>query len=88
VNGASLLGRYGDRARRTAIALLERGRVHYVCSDYHARGEPRITEYTAGLAETVGAEAAARLMRTNPARLLRGEPPLDGPEPAGSAQGA
>jgi len=87
VNGASLLGRYGERARRTATALLQRGLVHYVCSDYHARGAPRITEYAAILAETVGEEEAARLLRTNTARLLRGEPPLDGPR-AGSGEGS
>ncbi|MGD8278090.1 MAG: hypothetical protein PVH00_08695 [Gemmatimonadota bacterium] len=78
VNGASLLGRYGDRAREVAVLLLEHGRVHYVCSDYHAHGSPRVTEYAEALAGAVGAAAADRLMRTNPARLLRGELPLAG----------
>ncbi len=89
VNGASLLGRYGERARRTATALLELGRAHYVCSDYHAKGLPRVREYVAELERVAGREAATRLVRTNPARLLRGEAPLDGSESGGgSAEGA
>jgi protein-tyrosine phosphatase len=89
LNGGSLLGRFGERAKRTAVTLLELGRAHYVCSDYHARGSPRVREYTAELARIAGAGAALRLTRTNPGRLLRGEAPLDGEgrEP-GSAEGA
>jgi len=88
VNGASLLGRYGERARRTATALLTRGRAHYVCSDYHAKGSPRIREYVAELERIVGPAAAARLVRKNPARLLRGEAPLEGEAEPDSAEGA
>jgi len=89
VNGASLLGRYGDRVRETVVMLLEHGRAHFVCSDYHAHGMPRVTEYAEVLAGVVGEAAAERLMRTNPARLLRGEPPLAGTGAAGgSGEGA
>jgi protein-tyrosine phosphatase len=42
VNAGSLLGDYGPHARRTAWALLRAGLVHYVCSDYHARGTFRL----------------------------------------------
>lgn len=43
VNAGSLLGEYGPAARRAARALLERGWVDYVSSDYHARGLPGLS---------------------------------------------
>jgi len=88
INGGSVLRRYGERAKRTAVRLLELGRAHYVCSDYHAKGSPRIREYVAELERIAGPEAAARLVRTNPGRLLRGEAPLAGEAEPGSAEGA
>jgi len=76
VNGGSVLGRYGEAARRLAARLLARGWVDYLASDYHARGAPRIAEYRAALVDHGGREQADLLMRTNPQRLLRGEMPL------------
>lgn len=76
VNGGSLLGRYGPAARRIAFQLLEQGWVDFLCSDYHARGEPLIREYENALLEGDAAEQAITLMRTNPARMLADEPPL------------
>jgi protein-tyrosine phosphatase len=76
VNGGSLLGRHGERARTVAIALLGRGWADYLSSDYHARGQPRIGGYRAWLSSRGGNEQADLLTRTNPARLLRGESPL------------
>lgn len=87
LNGASLLGRYGDSAERIAHQLLARGHVDYVCSDYHARGRPRVAEYRRVLEESVGAEGMALLTETNPRRLLQDQPPLPIP-PGGGPPGS
>ncbi len=76
VNAGSLLGQHGDRARAVAHALLQLGWVDYLASDHHARGEPS-TARAIQLLVARGAEAQARrLTEENPARILRGEPPL------------
>lgn len=76
VNGPSLLGRYGETARRDALEMLARGYVDYVSSDYHARGRLRIDEYWAALVALGGEAHASQLMVTNPSRLLSDERPL------------
>jgi protein-tyrosine phosphatase len=76
LNGGSLLGRYGNHARKMAFLLLEHGVADYLCSDYHARGAPLINEYGQLLQEQGAAEQAHTLMRTNPARLLDGQGPV------------
>ena len=76
LNGGSLLGRYGAAARDLAFQILEQGWADFLCSDYHARGEPLIRDYERMLVESGGEEQAATLMRTNPARMLNGEKPL------------
>lgn len=79
MNGPSLIGRYGPEARAAASLLLERGWVDYLSSDYHARGETGIAEYRDVLSR-LGAEAQAEvLMRTNPVRMLNGDPPFPVP---------
>ena len=75
LNAPSLEGRYGERARALAWDLLQRGWVHCLSSDYHARGEPRLAQARAAL-EASGEEQAKLLFETNPARLLRGQQPL------------
>jgi protein-tyrosine phosphatase len=79
VNGGSVLGRYGDGARRTAWRLLRRGWADFVCSDYHARGSCHVADCRRALESAGGAAQAALLMEENPARLLRGEAPLPVP---------
>lgn len=79
VNGASLLGKYGQRAKELAIALLERGWVDYLGSDYHARGRPNIQAYREEIGRLGGAEQVQLLTESNPARVLAGEPPLPVP---------
>jgi protein-tyrosine phosphatase len=76
VNGGSLLGRYGSRARAFAFELLQRGLADFVCSDFHTRGEPLISRYHELLVQAGAEEQAQMLMVTNPGRLLRGEAPL------------
>lgn len=85
VNGASLIGKYGDEARRTAWRLLRRGWADYVCSDYHARGRLHAATARAEIERAAGAEAASLLTEGNAARMLAGESPL--PPPAFGAQG-
>ncbi|HUF52038.1 MAG TPA: CpsB/CapC family capsule biosynthesis tyrosine phosphatase [Longimicrobiales bacterium] len=79
VNAGSLTGRYGEQPRAHAFALLERGLVDYLCSDYHARGRPAITSARNLLIELNGAEQAALLMSVNPRRMLNGEAPIPVP---------
>lgn len=79
VNAGSVLGRYGDGARRVALALLERGWVDYIASDYHARGRAHLRACRAYLEQLGGAEHARLLMEANPARVLEGEPPIPVP---------
>lgn len=79
VNCGSVLGRYGDEARRVAWELLRLGWVDYLGSDYHARGTLHVRGCREAIERAGGAEQAALLMEENPARLLRGEPPLPVP---------
>lgn len=79
VNGASLLGRYGKRAREHALVLLRHGWADYLASDYHSRGDPQVRLYEEALLESGGDEQATLLMRGNPNRLLQGRAPLPVP---------
>ena len=87
VNAGSLLGDYGSKAQERAREILGHGIASFVCSDYHARGEP----HTAGLARTLGeagfTEQATLLLGVNPARMLNGEMPLPVP-PMATARAA
>lgn len=76
VNSGSLTGRYGPQAKENAFALLERGLVDYLCSDYHARGRPSVQGGRGLLAEMGAAEQAELLTAVNPRRLLDGQLPL------------
>jgi protein-tyrosine phosphatase len=79
VNAGSLLGRYGERARKLSWGLVERGWAAYLCSDYHARGRYPVADAMETLARAGAGEQAELLFRHNPARLLAGEPPLPVP---------
>lgn len=76
VNARSLLGSYGDDARRMATDMLERGWIDYLASDYHARGRVGIRTVCEWLREHGGEEQASLLMETNPGRLAGGESPV------------
>ena len=80
VNGASLLGRYGQQARRFAWSFVERGWADFVGSDYHARGPVNVAQYRHMLEEFAGPEHAQILLEVNPARLLAGERPVPLPQ--------
>lgn len=76
VNAGSLIGLHGAGPQRRAAALLARGWVEYGSSDYHGRGVPSVGAAWAALAAHGGAAQAEALFCENPARLVRGEPPL------------
>jgi protein-tyrosine phosphatase len=75
VNSGSVLGKYGNEVREAALELLARGLADYICSDYHARGEPSVRECR-DLIESQAAEQAFLLMQTNPERMLQGQRPI------------
>ena len=79
VNGGSFLGRYGADAQRRAWALLKHGWADYLSSDYHARGRCPVAECRALLEQRGAARQAELLMDENPARLLRGQAPVEVP---------
>lgn len=82
VNSGSLLGRYGEHAKRIAWALLESGLADFLASDYHARGRLSVAEARQRLEEAGAEEQARLLLEDNPRRLLADEalesvPPLE-----------
>ncbi|MEK7240782.1 MAG: CpsB/CapC family capsule biosynthesis tyrosine phosphatase [Gemmatimonadota bacterium] len=76
VNAGSLIGLHGDGPARRATTLLARGWVEYGSSDYHGRGVPSVSAARAALAGRGGESQAEALFCENPARLVRGEPPV------------
>lgn len=76
INAGSLFGDYGKTAAGHARRILLTGEADFVCSDYHARGEPGTQRFVTTMADAGFGEQAELLTVTNPARLLAGEPPL------------
>jgi protein-tyrosine phosphatase len=76
VNCGSLVGRHGERAQRIATAMLERGLIDLLASDYHGRGEPPLVACAEALTALGGTEQRELLLSENPRRLLDGEQPL------------
>lgn len=79
INAGSVLGHYGSTAQARATDILSHGAASYVCSDYHARGEPATGMFARTLADAGFSEQAELLLDTNPARLLKGEQPFPVP---------
>lgn len=79
VNQGSVLGRYGSHAQAIALALLERGWVDYLASDFHARGTPHTAACRAALLDRGAEEQADLLMKVNPVRIRAGEDPIPVP---------
>ena len=73
INAGSLVGRYGDEAKRLAWQILEEGYADFMCSDYHARGRPRLKDAAEALLERGGTEQLHLLTIENPRRLLASE---------------
>jgi protein-tyrosine phosphatase len=74
VNAGSLFGDYGSRAQARAQEILTQGLASFVCSDYHARGEPGLARFGAALNQSGFSEQAELLLSANPGRILTGEP--------------
>ncbi len=81
VNHGSFAGRYGHEARDVACALLARGWVDYLSSDFHARSHLGIylRDATTFLREHGGGEQVQLLTESNPGRVFQGEVPLPVP---------
>jgi protein-tyrosine phosphatase len=75
VNSGSLLGQYGTIPRNIAWALLGRGSVDYLSSDYHSRGKCAVAECAKILEKSGAHEQLVMLTVTNPSRLLNNELP-------------
>jgi protein-tyrosine phosphatase len=85
INAGSFLGRYGERARQLAFALLRQGLADYIASDYHARSAPRLADALALLVRSGAGAQVELLARTNPSRLWEDQspvavPPWPGPD--------
>jgi len=76
INSGSVVGQYGDRARKLAWAILYRGWADYLSSDYHSRGRCSISQCAAVLSERGAGGQLQMLTLTNPERMLSSEPPL------------
>lgn len=85
VNSGSLVGQYGNAARRIAWQLLEEGKAHYLSSDYHSRGRCPVKASASALEERGAAETLHALTVMNPARILRSEKPA-APSPVKEAE--
>jgi protein-tyrosine phosphatase len=74
--GGSVVGQFGDRARTTAGALLDKGWVHAVASDAHnlAGRRPRMRDARTWLQTNYGAALAQQLTETGPASICGWKP--------------
>jgi protein-tyrosine phosphatase len=74
VNAGSLFGDYGTKAQARAQEILASGLASFVCSDYHARGEPGLARFAGALTQAGFGEQMQLLLSVNPGRILTGEP--------------
>ena len=74
VNAGSLMGDYGPTVKERAWQLLRGGLVHYLCSDYHARGRFRVPAALSVL-EKNGGRRQREMFVENGVMLSRGEMP-------------
>lgn len=81
VNYGSVSGRYGPEAKGIAARLLRHGWADYLASDFHAQSNAKIyfKEASAYLDARRAGESLTNLCLTNPARVLKDEPPLSVP---------
>lgn len=76
ITGQSLLGRFGERARNAAIALINAGLVHVVASDGHdlEKRPPVLSDSFAFVVDRWGEAAAQRLFVDNPRAVVENAP--------------
>ena len=75
INRGSLLGRFGGRARETALELVDRGFAAAVSTDAHSvrMRTPWLADVREMLEETFSPEYAATLLHRNPRKIVRNE---------------
>jgi protein-tyrosine phosphatase len=83
VTAGSILGKFGRRAQRWAMRMLEDGLVHIVASDAHdpAIRAPQLSDAVDVLERRFGRQAAMDLVVTRPAGILRDARPDELPLP-------
>ena len=85
ITGGSLLGEFGDRARRVAELFIERDLAHIVASDMHRPTQVRVPQLSSAFeraVELVGEERSRMLFEDTPRNIIDGrDPDLDGPRP-------
>ena len=74
VTGSSLTGRFGDKARDFARAMLERNLIHVLASDGHdvRYRPPVLSDAVRAVASLIGETAARRLVEDTPQAILDG----------------
>lgn len=82
LTAGSILGRFGERVKKTAHLLLRHNLAHVVASDAHDAEDrtPMLSTARAVVAEMLGDRAARTLFEENPRRLLAGDD-IDAPDP-------
>jgi len=82
ITAASLAGRFSNGTREFAVQLLKQRLAHILATDAHGMStrKPELASARKEVEDLVGAEAAARMVRETPERVLRGES-VDPPEP-------
>ena len=72
VNSGSLLGRFGEKCRRTGLHFIDQGWVHYLASDAHGvdSRRPPTAEQWLELETLIGTDQLTQLCCSNPAQLL------------------
>lgn len=72
LTAASVAGRFGESAHRTALTLLENGWVHVIASDAHniEYRPPVLSEGRDAVADLLGEESARKMVSKHPAQIL------------------
>lgn len=75
INRGSLIGRFGHRARETAVSLVNRGFVAAVASDAHSvrARTPWMKDVRHLLSTEISREYARQLLRDNPKKVIKNE---------------
>ena len=84
ITATSLIGAFGNEARKAAEAFLRAGLVHFVATDAHntEKRTPRLRDALAALQEIAGEKGSAALTRDNPQAVLDNRPLPYVPDPA------
>jgi protein-tyrosine phosphatase len=88
VTAKSFTGGFGSMARRLAEDWLEKNWIHVFASDAHDLKfrPPTLSKCRKKLTDSKGAEAATRLLITNPEAIINGKPLPPAPAPADPSQ--